>query len=102
MAKTRLELQTLLEELLGSRNVYFQPPENLKLKYPCIIYTFAKIDKRMADDIKYLKFKRYELTLIHADPDNTLVDTIENLPYCEFDRAYVADNLYHYVYTLYF
>lgn len=56
----------------------------------------------MADDIKYLKFKRYELTLIHADPDNTLVDTIENLPYCEFDRAYVADNLYHYVYTLYF
>jgi len=31
---TRLELQNLLENILGSRNVYFQPPENLKLNYP--------------------------------------------------------------------
>lgn len=102
MAKSRLDLQTLLEGLMGSRNVYFQPPENLKLKYPCIIYSFADIDKRMADDIKYLKFRRYELILIHSDPDNTLVDAVEDLQYCEFDRSYVADNLYHYVYTLYF
>ena len=102
MAKSRLDLQTLLEGLMGSRNVYFQPPENLKLKYPCIIYRFVDIDTNKADDIKYLKFRRYELILIHSDPDNILVDAVEDLQYCEFDRSYVTDNLYHYVYTLYF
>lgn len=102
MAKTRDDLQNLLEGLLGSRNVYFQPPENLKLIYPCIIYNFADIEKRMADDIKYLKWKRYELTLIHSDPENTLVDEIEDLEYCDYDRCFVKDNLYHYVYTLYY
>lgn len=102
MAKNRLELQTLLESILGSRNVYFQPPENKKLKYPCITYELADIDTRKADDIKYLKFKRYTVTLIHSDPDNVLVDALDDLEYCEFDRVFISDNLYHYVYTLYF
>ena len=102
MARTQPELQALLETLLGSRNVYFQPPENTRMRYPCIIYELADIDSRKADDIKYLKFKRYTLTLIHEDPDNPFIDIIEDLPYCDFDRVYVNDNLYHYVYTLYF
>ena len=36
MAKTRLDLQSYLKTLTA--NVYFQPPENVKLNYPCIIY----------------------------------------------------------------
>jgi len=51
----RLELQEVLESLLGSRNVYFQPPLNLKMNYPCIIYKrddaeteFARISFRDA------------------------------------------------------
>ena len=102
MAKNRLELQTLLETILGSRNVYFQPPESKKLIYPCITYELSDIDTRKADDIKYLKFRRYSINLIHSDPDNALIDAIENLEYCEFDRVFINDNLYHYVYTLYF
>lgn len=102
MAKNRLELQTLLETILGSRYVYFQPPESKKLKYPCITYELADIDTRKADDIKYLKFKRYTVTLIHSDPDNALIDVLDDLEYCEFDRVFISDNLYHYVYTLYF
>ena len=30
---SRLKLQTMLEEILGSRNVYFNPPESVKMKY---------------------------------------------------------------------
>ena len=34
----RLDLQALLEDLLGSRNVYYQPPESVKMNYPAIVY----------------------------------------------------------------
>ena len=100
MAKSRIELQTLLEEILGNRNVYFQPPENIKLKYPCIIYDFSKFHTTKADNVDYLRNKRYDITLIHRDPDNDIVGKIQDLQYCELDRTFVTDNLYHYAFEL--
>lgn len=102
MAKNRLELQTLLEELLGSRNVYFQPPPNVKLKFPCIVYEFTKFQTTKADNGDYLRSKRYDVLLIHNDPDNDIVDKLEDLDYCDLDRSYKSDNLYHYAFTLFF
>ena len=102
MAKNRLELQTLLEGLLGSRNVYFQPPPNVKLQYPCIIYDFDKFHTTKADNDDYLRGKKYELTLIHRNPDNDIYEKIQNLQYCNLDRTYKSDNLYHYAFTIFF
>lgn len=101
MAKTRIELQEALEDFLGSRNVYYQPPETIKLKYPCILYEKSRVQQVYADNITYLKHKNYELTLIYRDADSTLPDDI--LDYFQgisFDRAYKADNLYHETYTI--
>lgn len=103
MARPRLELQALLQDIIGIENkVYFQPPENVRLTYPCIIYKLANIDTIKADNIKYLKHKAYEVTLIHSDPDNDIYETIENLPYSVFDRPFVLDNLYHYVFIIFY
>lgn len=99
---TRIELQTLLEELLGSRNVYFQPPESIKMKYPCIVYNRSDISSKFADDAPYLLFDRYELTFITKDPDSEMIHTIASLPKCKFDRDFVSDNLNHYVYSIYY
>ena len=41
---SRIKLQAKLEELLGSRNVYYQPPETLKIEYPAIIYSKSRIN----------------------------------------------------------
>ena len=99
----RIDLQTVLEELLGSRNVYFQPPENTKLQYPCIIYSLSGIDTTRADNKNYLKRRQYDLTYIGKDPDTTMQDKlIEALPYCRYDRRFVSDNLYHDTFTLYY
>lgn len=99
--KTRLTLQEALEEFLGSRNVYFQPPEGYKLKYPCITYERSRITKVSADNIAYLKHKEYSLTIMHKDADSTLPDDIlDHFKYIDFDRSYKADNLYHDVYTI--
>lgn len=100
--KSRLELQTKLEHILGSKNVYFQPPENIKIKYPCIIYSRESSDVQHADNIKYVKHKGYQLTYVDKNPDSPIPDTIEELQTCRFDRHFVSDNLHHFVFTLYF
>ena len=99
---TRLELQSKLEELLGSRNVYYQPPESLKIEYPAIIYTKDKIDVYRAGNRKYITNNRYSITVIDKKADNPVIERILDLPYCSHDRNYKSDNLNHDVLTLYF
>lgn len=98
----RPDLQTLLENLLGSRNVYYQPPESVKLQYPAIIYSRKTIENRFANNSVYKQNNAYDITVIYADPDSDLPIKISNLPLCRFDRHYTADNLNHDTFTLYF
>ena len=103
MARPRVELQQILENILGSRNVYFQPPENLKLKYPCIIYELTGVESVDADNTSYLNYKRYTVTCISGDPDTVIPDIIlESIKHSSFDRRFVTDNLYHDALTIYF
>ena len=99
----REDLQLILEQKLGSRNVYFQPPESLKIDYPAIIYSHKKYDKVYANNRKYLQKNKYSVTLIYNDPE--LEDVISNLlemEYCSHDAHSVSNNLNHDMFTLYF
>ena len=104
--KMRIELQYKLEDILESRNVYFQPPEYIKLKYPCIIYSLDNIKHENANNIKYTKQKKYNITLVFNDYDDILHDKFVNrlldLDYCYLDRSFINENMYHYIFTLYF
>lgn len=97
----RIELQTLLETLLGSRNVYYQSPGNNDMKYPAIRYSKANMQTTYAGDRKYSKMTRYEIIVIDRLPDNPVINDILDLPYSSFDRHYAADGLNHDVITLY-
>lgn len=99
---SRLELHEKLVETLGSRNVYFQPPSNLKLKYPAIVYQRNSTDTKDADDIRYHVDIEYMITVIDPDPDSEVVDRMMNFPRSRYVRNYVADNLNHDVFTLYY
>lgn len=100
---TRLELQSKLEELLGSRQVYYQPPESIKMEYPAIVYSKSKIDIDRANDSVYTKNTRYEITVIDKKPDNPVIEKLlACFSYCTHDRYYKADNLNHDVLTLYY
>lgn len=98
---TRLQLQTLLESILGSRCVYFQPPESIHMNYPAIVYSLDSIANRNADDLTYNYNKRYQITAISSDPDDKIVDDLVALPMCSFQRSYKAENLNHWVFSLY-
>lgn len=98
----RLNLQQILVNILGSNNVYFQPPETISLTYPCIIYERDDINQKFADNRTYFDMVRYSITLITRSPDSDIVNDILALPYCSYDRYYAADSLSHDVFTLYF
>lgn len=102
MPRPRVELQQLLEDTLGSRHVYFNPPATIKMTYPAIVYERSDIENLAADNLPYLRHYRYMLTVIDKNPDSEHVENVSLLPACSYDRHYVADNLHHDVFTIYF
>ena len=99
---SRIELQDELEKVLGSKNVYYQPPESVKMDYPAIVYRRSDIDNDFADDLVYKQSHFYELIVIDKNPDSEIVEAISKLPTCRYDRHYTADNLNHDVFTIYY
>lgn len=98
----RLKLHELLCEALGSRQVYFQPPESVKMKYPAIVYSRNSIGNEHANDGVYMQSPSYTITVIDKNPDSEIVEKISRLPMCRFDRHFTADNLNHDTFTIYY
>ena len=99
---SRLNLQTMLEEILGSKNGQFNPRESVKMKYDARGYYRKEIDNTFANDSVYKQDNCYELIVIYRDPDSDIPIKISKLPRCNHDRQYVSDNLIHDVFTLYY
>lgn len=100
MAQDRLQLHQILETFTD--HVYFQPPTNIQLEYPCIIYKRDFADTKFANDKPYNNTKRYMVTIIDRDPDSGIPEKVAAMPMSLFNRFYTADNLNHDVYNVYF
>lgn len=98
--KKRLELHEILCDILGTRNVYFQPPASLKMEYPAIRYSREDIENTSADNLTYKQDRFYQIIVIDRDPDSEIVHKVSRLPMCIFDRHYTSDNLNHDVFTI--
>lgn len=83
-------------------NVYFQPPSNIKMEYPCIVYSRDRIDNVHGDNHVYNQKHRYQVTVIDEDPDSEITEKLSKFDKCRFDRRFVTDNLYHDVFSLYY
>lgn len=83
-------------------NVYFQPPENLKLQYPCIIYKRSTGTTRFGDNRPYLFARHYQLTIIDKNPDSDIISKVASLPTATFDRHYTYENLNHDVFVIFY
>lgn len=99
---SRLELHELLCDILGSRHVYYQPPESVKMEYPAIVYSRDNIKNEFANNKVYSKQHYYSVIVIDYDPDSEIVEKVASLPSSRFSRHYVSDNLNHDAFSLYF
>ncbi len=88
----RLKLSQILRNLLGSNNVYFQPPADLKMKFPCIVYERAKLEPDYADNLPYKIDNVYYVTCIYDDPDSDIPLKLALLPMCAHQRHYETNN----------
>ncbi len=99
--KTRAEIQTMLEEVLGSKNVYFQAPPNTGMKYPCIVYSFRSFNVNNADNQPYLVTGRWDIHHMYKSVKNDLKETfLFDVPFCMHDRRIVSDGVYNDYYIL--
>lgn len=99
---SREELQTLLENLLGSNSVYFQPPSTVTMTYPAIVYERNTAQTKFADNNPYSSVVRYTVTLIDKNPDSSVLAKIMLLPMCTMNRHFTSNNLNHDVFDLYY
>lgn len=98
----RLDLHSKLEEIFSPNKIYYQPPEDLKMEYPAIRYSLNKIKSIYANNAKYSNKDCYEIIVIDRLPDNKAIRKILELPYSNYERHYISNNLNHDVLTLYF
>jgi len=99
---TRLELHDLLKTILGSDNVYFQPPPTIQMSYPCIIYSRDDIRIDQANNSPYKIVPRYSVIVIDRNPDSAIPGKLAKLPLCSYSRFYAANNLNHDSFKLFF
>lgn len=101
--RNRLELHNQLSEVLKTTNLYYQQPENFKVKYPCAIYEQESGNIKKANNKLYGYIKKYSVTYIsNIENDNVILDMLNSFDYCTIDNTFISDNLYHYVFTLYY
>lgn len=92
--------QAVLENI--TPKVYFQPPESVKMEYPCIVYRHDPGSSRFANNKPYNYEQQYEVTLISRAPAPELFEKLVALPKTIHARFFVADNLNHNVFSIYF
>lgn len=102
LEQSSLELQAKFEEILGSPNVYYNPPASVRMKYPAIVFTRSAFNDKYANNGTYMRNHKYEVTVIDRDPDCVHIDVISRLPLCSHNRHFVSENLHHNVFTLYY
>lgn len=109
MIGNRLDLHSTLQRLLVehgggmAKNVYFQPPESIRMSYPAITYELNDVSAQHANNHAYFTGKGYQVTFMTKDPDVDLSKEFEKtFKFCRFSRSYASQNLNHYVYTIYY
>ena len=96
----RDELHDMLVEILGSSNVYFNPPESLQLKYPAIVYHRNSIKNTHADDIPYFQTVSYQVTVIDKDPESETVTKLSMLPLVNHVNNFTSSGMNHDVFII--
>ena len=98
----RVDIQEKFKFLLGSNNVYYQPPANLKMKYPAIVYSLDGLDVKRFDNTRLINKNCFSVTHIYRNESENLVETmLKNFEYISFDNRSIVDGIYNDHFTIY-
>ena len=97
----RDEFHTRLQSIAPDYRIYFQPPSDIKMVYPAIVYELDRVVKKRADNRSYLQNRRYQVKLITKNPDDPVFDALASLVHSEFERHYTSESLNHFGFNIY-
>ena len=110
-SQRRLELQKRLETFAAeyvkkgdrTKHVYFNPPPDFQMEFPCIVYEESRPTNYHADNVRYFHFTRWKVTTMTQDPEALdLAPKVAELPHCTLDGSpFRSDNVVHHVFELY-
>lgn len=90
----RIELHNKLLEYCDT--CYFQPPETVKLSYPCIIYSRNQVESLTANNINYKNDREWTIRVIAREPDSEIpTNLLQGLSMISLIDDYVSDGLYN-------
>lgn len=95
MEKTRLTLHQELIDLLGSPDVYYNPPETIKMNFPCIVYSLDYYDQIHANNKKYIDWTTYKVIVVSKKPDHPAIRKLLDKEMTRFSTQYTRDGYYH-------
>ena len=106
--KDRPTLQALLSDIMVSvgetpDQVYFQAPQSTQMIYPAIRFSIDGLDNKFANGPVYKQSWYYKVTVIDQKAASVIAQKVSKLPKTQMVGApYVVDNLYHYVFRIYY
>lgn len=95
-----MNLHDRLKAIQGVKKVYFQPPTNVVMKYPCIRYVLNSMDVDYADDAPYVVQNKYLVTVIDENPLSEIYQEVSKIPTAKFVDFYIGDDLNHWVFSI--
>lgn len=90
-----------LRNLLQSNRVYTNPPSGFRMDYPCIVVEEQPFDTDYANNHIYRADYQFRLTYISKSPFSEIPRKLLDFSMCSQDRVFTADNLRHYVFTIF-
>lgn len=101
--ENRLFLQSLLENAFPDVTIYYRPPGNILLNYPCIVYARKAFEPSFSNMSTYVVGNRYEVMLISRLPGYSNVRKMFDLHgqvIIGSNDSYENDDLVHDVFTI--
>ena len=104
MARRSDDFIAELAALVNTGKVYFQPPANVEMDYPCFVLHRTDAYQPSASDSNYLFRPGYKVTYINRDePDPDTVEIVKKtFPHCRYTGHAVVDNLHHDYFTIFY
>lgn len=101
LEQKRLRLHNKLKSVSGLNNLYYSPPEGMRMKFPCIVYDLAGSPTSHADNLPYARNLEWTIKIFDEDPDSPIASIFFEQPKCRFDRTISADGMIQFIFTLY-
>ena len=99
------DVRDILYTINNTKNVYYDPPTSIQMKFPCFRFNMNNTDVKFADNFAYLRTKRWTVTYITRDVediDPVVKGMLDTFKYCSQETQFKSDNLQHVVFNLYY